>query len=135
MKTDVAELRRRCSNLNRQVRGLEEQNLATSEEVNRLNEILGDKRTEATTLRTTVSNVERERDELQDQLQKHYARSEALTKEITRLQNKRNVLEEGKQTLQARRTALDTELAEVKAILDHINSARAKLQSVLLIIP
>jgi chromosome segregation ATPase len=67
LKADVAESRRRCSDLDRQVRSLEEQNLATSEEVNRLDEVLRDERRKATTLGTTVSNVERERDELHDQ--------------------------------------------------------------------
>jgi chromosome segregation ATPase len=127
LKTDVAESRRRCSDLDRQVRDFEEQNLVTSGEVNRLNEVLRGQQTEATTLRTTVTNVKRERDELHDQLQKHHARCEALREENTRLQHEKNSLEEGKQTLQARCTALDTELAEVKAILGHINNARAKL--------
>jgi chromosome segregation ATPase len=39
LKTDVAELRRRCSDLDRQLRGFEEQNLVTSGEVNRLNDV------------------------------------------------------------------------------------------------
>jgi chromosome segregation ATPase len=127
LKTDVAELRRRCSDLDRQARGFEEQNLVISGEVNRLNEALRGEQTEATTLRTTVSNMEQERDELHDQLQKHHARCEVLKEENTGLQHEKNVLEGGKQTLQARCTALDTELAEVKTILDHINNARAKL--------
>jgi chromosome segregation ATPase len=127
LKTDVAGLRRRCSDLDRQARGFEEQNLVTSGEVKRLNEVLRGERTEATTLPTTVSNVERERDKLYDELRKHHVRCEALREENTRLQHEKNVLEEGKQTLQARCTAAETELAEVKAILDRINGARAKL--------
>jgi predicted nuclease with TOPRIM domain len=65
-------------------------------------------------------------------IKKHHARCEALREENTRLQHEKNALEEGKQTLQARCTALDTELAEVKAILDHINNVRVKLPRCLL---